>query len=189
MDTEEDEEVQVVNGSDLSANSEWLLKRLPRLSCFANYYPQISNALRFACQVENDPLVVSIYIQFLAHYAPDSGQDLADLCLDISINIIVERSTLLPAILPGTLCKTPAKVANDTYASLLRLFVFFMSRVRRRADQPQSMHWRENDAQELILVQWPHEQVTATIHFFIVHAQVIPHILIESEATGARKFA
>ena len=41
---------------DLTANSEWLLKRLPRLPCFAGYYPQISNALRFACQYENDPL-------------------------------------------------------------------------------------------------------------------------------------
>ena len=45
-------------GAELTAaaNSEWLLKRLPRLPCFAGYYPQISNALRFACQYENDPL-------------------------------------------------------------------------------------------------------------------------------------
>ena len=45
---------------DLTANSEWLLKRLPRLPCFASYYPQISNALRFACQYENDPLGMNI---------------------------------------------------------------------------------------------------------------------------------
>ena len=169
---DEDDEVQVVNSeTDVSANSEWLLKRLPRLPCFANYYPQISNALRFACQVENDPLVVSIYFQFLAHYAPESGSDLADLCLDIS-SIIVERSTLLPAILPGSLCKTPGQVASETYNALLRLFCYFMSRVRRRAGQPPATHWRENEAQELILVQWTSEPVSATIHFFIVHAQV-----------------
>ena len=57
----EDDDVQVIAGlgtaaEDLTANSEWLLKRLPRLPCFAGYYPQISNALRFACQYENDPL-------------------------------------------------------------------------------------------------------------------------------------
>ena len=81
-----------------------------------------------------------MYIQFLAHYAPDAGSDLADLCLDIS-SIIMERSTLLPAVLPGTLCKTPVKAANDTYAALLRLFIYFMGHVRRRADQPAATQW------------------------------------------------
>ena len=65
MENDEDDDIQVIGGEDLdaptadltaAANSEWLLKRLPRLPCFASYYPQISNALRFACQYENDPL-------------------------------------------------------------------------------------------------------------------------------------
>ena len=118
-------------------------------------------------------LVVSMYIQFLAHYAPDAGSDLADLCLDIS-SIIMERSTLLPAVLPGTLCKTPVKAANDTYAALLRLFIYFMGHVRRRADQPAATQWGQGEAQEHILVKWnsSNEKLTATIHFFIVHAQV-----------------
>jgi integrator complex subunit 1 len=167
-----DDDVQVLEEPDNDPNSpEWLLKRLPRLPCFANYYPQISNALRFACQVENDPLVVSMYIQFLAHYAPDSVNDLADLCLDIS-SIIVERSTLLPAILPGSLCKTKPLVANDTYLALLRLFIHYMGRVRRRAGQQPLPQWG-TDVQEMIMVHWATDQVTATIHFFIVHAQII----------------
>ena len=114
-----------------------------------------------------------MYIQFLAHYAPDAGSDLADLCLDIS-SIIMERSTLLPAVLPGTLCKTPVKAANDTYAALLRLFIYFMGHVRRRADQPAATQWGQGEAQEHILVKWnsSNEKLTATIHFFIVHAQV-----------------
>ena len=84
----------------------------------------------------------------------------------------MERSTLLPAVLPGALCKTPAQAANDTYAALLRLFIYFMNHVRHRADQPPASQWRENEAQELILVHWKHENMAATVHFFIVHAQV-----------------
>ena len=67
----EDDDVQVIAGlgtaaEDLTANSEWLLKRLPRLPCFAGYYPQISNALRFACQYENDPLgMLGISLKFI----------------------------------------------------------------------------------------------------------------------------
>ena len=116
-----------------------------------------------------------MYIQFLAHYAPDSVSDLSDLCLEIS-SIIVERSTLLPAILPGpTLCKTPPKVANDTYAALLRLFLHFMSRVRQQGQAPTAAmaEWMDNETQELIMVHWQLNDVTAIIHFFIVHAQII----------------
>ena len=143
----------------------------------------------------------------------------SDLCLDIS-SIIVERSTLLPAILPGTLSKTPmTKIAYDTYAALLRLFIHYMSRVRHRVDQPPMNHMIDNEGTEqsisriflfqdmylvfclkkfvnpkiivhtycfigteLINVRWysgpnapnvaPQVQSVATVHFFIVHAQV-----------------
>ena len=72
----------------------------------------------------------------------------SDLCLDIS-SIIVERSTLLPAILPGTLSKTPmTKIAYDTYAALLRLFIHYMSRVRHRVDQPPMNHMIDNEGTE-----------------------------------------
>ena len=58
----------------------------------------------------------------------------------------MERSTLLPAILPGTLSKTPmTKIAYDTYAALLRLFIHYMSRVRHRVDQPPMNHMIDNE--------------------------------------------
>ena len=47
-----------------------------------------------------------------------------------------------------------------------------MSRVRRRADQPELTQRWDNEAQELIIVHWASEQIRAIIHFFIVHAQV-----------------
>ena len=61
--------------------------------------------LRSACIVESDPDAVSLYVQFLAHYTPQRLHDLADLCLDMSATV-VERSTLLTAIMPGSMCKT-----------------------------------------------------------------------------------
>ena len=62
----------------------------------------------------------------------------------------MERSTLLPAILPGTLSKTPmTKIAYDTYAALLRLFIHYMSRVRHRVDQPPMNHMIDNEGTEL----------------------------------------
>ena len=51
-----EEDVQILEPNDINP-CDWLLNRLPRLPIFANYYPQISNTLRFACQAENDPVV------------------------------------------------------------------------------------------------------------------------------------
>ena len=102
------------------------------------------------------------------------------------------------------------KIAYDTYAALLRLFIHYMSRVRHRVDQPPMNHMIDNEGiernqfhglfyfkicktknyvhtyyfigTELINVRWysgpnapnvaPQVQSVATVHFFIVHAQV-----------------
>jgi hypothetical protein len=77
----------------------------------------------------------SLYIQFLANYLPEPLSDFTDLCLDLG-SIIVERSTILPAILPGSLCKTDPRTADETYACLLGLFVHYMRRVRQPHPAP-----------------------------------------------------
>jgi integrator complex subunit 1 len=62
--------------------SLWLLRQLPLLPHFHSVRPQVVQALRQACQVENDPALVSSYIYFLAvHTRHDSLPDLADLVL------------------------------------------------------------------------------------------------------------
>lgn len=62
--------------------SSWLLRQLPLLPHFPAVRPQVVQALRQACQVENDPALVSGYIYFLAlHTVHDSLPDLADLVL------------------------------------------------------------------------------------------------------------
>ena len=119
------EDSSTANGAaDPTADNSWLLRHLPSLPCFAEFYPHISSSLRSACQVENDPNAVGWYIQFLCHYAPTADlKDLAELCFDMA-QIIVERSTILPAILPGPQCKSGN--AEETFYSLLRLFTGFM---------------------------------------------------------------
>ena len=62
-----DEAAMSVDGND---GSRWLMEHLPGLPCFKEFYPHISSALRNACNVENDPNVVGMYIQFLANYVP-----------------------------------------------------------------------------------------------------------------------
>ena len=41
-----EEDIQIVEPDVSNPCSEWLLNRLPRLPCFANYYGQISQRLR-----------------------------------------------------------------------------------------------------------------------------------------------
>ena len=166
-----DDAVQKTDEPSVDGNNDWLLKRLPSLPCFPHFYSQISHQLRYACQVENDPNAVSLYVQFLAHYAPDSLPDLENLCLDMS-STIVERSTILPAVLPGVMCKTDLKTANETYQALLRLFVQYMDKVRSRGEDAVHSAWSEN--QEMITIVWQGQPSwTATVHFFVVHAQII----------------
>ena len=64
------EDSSTAAAADPTADNSWLLRHLPSLPCFAEFYPHISSSLRSACQVENDPNAVGWYIQFLCHYAP-----------------------------------------------------------------------------------------------------------------------
>ena len=160
-----------VEGTRIDRSNDWLLQKLPALPCFPSFYPQISHLLRNACQAENNPEAVSLYIQFLAHYSPDNLTDLADLCLDISTTI-VERSTLFPAMLPGPMCKTSGRTSFDTYNSLLRLFVNYMSRARQQ-DSGNLENFESN--LEVFAIEWADgSRIIQSIHFMmVVHAQII----------------
>jgi len=52
----------------------WLLKHLPSLPCFPEFFTHISTALRHACQVENDPPTVGLFVRFLVANAPQGKQ-------------------------------------------------------------------------------------------------------------------
>ena len=70
------------------------------------------------------------------------------------------------------MCKTNLHTANETYLALLRLFVQYMNKVRTRGEDATHSAWSEN--QEMITVVWQGVPTwTATVHFFVVHAQII----------------
>ncbi len=149
-------------------DNKWLLEHLPSLPCFVDFYPHISTALRSACQVENDPNAVGWYIQFLCHYAPKGLRDLAELCADMATTI-VERSTILPAMLPGSLCKSHN--SSDTFYALLRLFTSFLRRMTDPQERERSVVWTPDHQEDVISVVFEERQ--AFLHFFVVHAQII----------------
>ena len=172
---EEDDDVQIMHvDQEENEDSKWLLQHLPALPCFREYYPHIASSLRSACQVENDPNVVGWYLQFLAHYPPEALGDLADLCLDMA-SIIVERSTILPAILPGSLCKSSN--ANETFVALMTLFNKYMQMLMEDAYRAQQEEWTREHINQIITVVWSSQSgihpSSVTLHFFVVHAQII----------------
>lgn len=143
----------------------WLLKHLPSLAHFSGVQAAVSAELRQACQVENNPAMISGYIRFLARYAPDEQlQDLADLTLDMA-QLVVERTTIVNCILPyGT---------NGTtdYTVLSALFVIFVKYLRR-AREPSKEEYCWSESQDHILVQWASGEA-ATMHIRVVNAMVI----------------
>ena len=57
--------------------------------------------------MENDPELVTAYLSFLSKYATGDISEMTDLVLDMA-QLIVERSTIMGAILPNTHQPNPA---------------------------------------------------------------------------------
>ena len=189
-DDEDEVQIMHVDSEEGDEDSRWLLQHLPRLPCFRQFYPHIASFLRSACQVENDPNVVGWYIQFMAHFPPEDLGDLADLCLDMA-SIIVERSSILPAILPGPLCKSSS--ANETLVALLTLFNKYMTVLMDGRFKALHEEWTRGHMNEIITVVWSNQQqqqqqASVTLHFFVVHAQIILLTFKPEDATAKRLF-
>ena len=127
---DENSECMEVDDND---GTRWLLEYLPALPCFPLAYKSIAAALRQACEIETDPATVSLYIRFLSQTCAvstgggggggSSLSDLADLALDMA-SVIEERSSLLPAILPGAqhIASISKQDQELTFQALLHVF-------------------------------------------------------------------
>ncbi len=166
-------EAMEVDEADEGGDS-WLLSHLSAVPCFGDFYPHISTNLRHACQVENDPATVGLYVRFLARFAPSALPDLADLCLDMS-SIIVERSTILPAVLFES---------SATHRALLELFAGYTRRLLElgpasAAEEVLSSPEHRSEAVTVLFRSIDgsgpslHPPREATLHFLVVHAQII----------------
>ncbi|XP_076057704.1 integrator complex subunit 1 [Oratosquilla oratoria] len=157
-----------VDGEQSDAHA-WLLQHLPKLPGFEMVQSVANQALRAACQIETDPLAVSAYIRFLAMHTRDEPlNDQCELVQDMA-QLIVERSTMISAILPvPDRSSQPFPQAHSTLKALLIIFINYMRCVR--VPLRESYSWSEN--QDQIRIQWVSGE-QAIMHILVVHAMVI----------------
>uniref|UniRef100_A0A8D8ZNY5 Integrator complex subunit 1 n=1 Tax=Cacopsylla melanoneura TaxID=428564 RepID=A0A8D8ZNY5_9HEMI len=170
VDDDEEEEDDKMEGIEkcVPLETDWLLVQLPKIPHFAHARAKVMVALRQACQVENDPHLVITYLVFLSKFGIVGADiaELTELVQDVA-NLIVERSTIMTAILPSysDVSYLDKNVALD---SMLNIFYTYFNMVR----QPERESFVWSESQDQILVQWPSgEQCTCNI--LVVHAMVI----------------
>ncbi|KAL4148797.1 hypothetical protein QTP88_002952 [Uroleucon formosanum] len=168
----DDKNIDVDKVIESKTDVSWLLTSLPQLPNFPAFKSQIVIALRQACQVENDPHLITAYLTFLAERTSDvnkgdslTNEQLTDMVLDMA-QLIVERSTVMAAVLP--ISTDTVTVFNIALNSLVNIFYTFLSRAREPCRQ--NHPWSEN--QDQILVTWPGGQ-ECTLHILVVHAMII----------------
>ncbi|CAG0882989.1 unnamed protein product [Darwinula stevensoni] len=145
-----------------------MLDLLPLLPNFSLMRHCIVKALRQACQIENEIQIVRNYVTFLARYGlGDSLGDLNDLVLDLS-QLIVERSTIIGALLPLEDGGRSDAESQSTLHSLLMIFNQYT--IKARGPLKETYPW--SDSQDQILIQWSNGNA-ATMHILVVHAIVI----------------
>ncbi|XP_019564410.2 integrator complex subunit 1 [Aedes albopictus] len=148
-----------------SNNSDWLLRYLPTIPHFAYVRPSVVVQLRSACQVENSPELVMVYIQFIAaHTSMDSEADMLEHVMDMS-HLIVERSTIFSHIIPTETDQSEARVQT-----LNCLFVMFNNFLIKLREYKITQAFAEY--QDLLLVQFADES-QCHIHLNIIQAFVI----------------
>ncbi|KAL5232641.1 hypothetical protein ACI65C_000051 [Semiaphis heraclei] len=168
----DDKMIDVDKVIESKTDVSWLLTSLPQLPNFPAFKSQIVIALRQACQVENDPHLITAYLTFLAERTSDvdkvdslTNEQLTDMVLDMA-QLIVERSTVMAAVLP--ISTDTVTVFNIALNSLVNIFYTFLSRAREPCRQ--NHPWSEN--QDQILVTWAGGQ-ECTLHILVVHAMII----------------
>ena len=162
----EDEPMEVDGKSD---NEIWLLRKLPSIPHFLTVRSLVSTALRGACQVENNPELVRVYILYLAaHTLDDDLPDLINLANEIS-QLVVERSTIVAAILPQS--DNDNSQTRQTLHAFMAIFCNYLQKAREpREEGARGFTWCES--QDLILVQWSNGE-QCTMHILVVHAMII----------------
>ena len=175
MATEEEKEM---NGEELEVESDWLLKYLPAIPSFPYICERIVAQLRGACQVENSPDLIIIYIQFIAtNTLNDPVTEMLEHVACWSL-LIVERSCVFASILPKNLDDPKY---DEKFQTLNYLFIMFNNFI---------IKMKENNS-ELTLPEYPDLLVVhfadgsqCHMHLNFIHALII--LLSESkELNGA----
>jgi integrator complex subunit 1 len=159
--------------SDSDAESDWLLKYLPGIPSFPFICDKIIAQLRAACQVENLPDLIIMYIHFImTNTFNDPVTDMLEHVACWSL-LIVERSSVFASILPKS--KTDPKYSIK-FQTLEYLFIMFNNFI---------IKMKENNS-ELTLPEYPDLLVVhfadgtqCHMHLNFIHALII--LLCECE--------
>ncbi|XP_058124084.1 integrator complex subunit 1 [Anopheles ziemanni] len=147
-------------------NSDWLLRYLPMIPHFPYVRPNVIVQLRAACQVENIPELVMVYIQFVAaHTAMDGEEAMLEHVMDMS-HLIVERTTVFANIIPTVADQSEQRV--QTLNCLFVMFNNFLIKLRDAKCIPHAF----TEYPDLLLVQFADES-QCHIHLNIIQAFVI----------------
>lgn len=159
---------------DNSDQNDWLLKSIPHIPCFKEALSFMIPQLRSACQVENSPLLVMSYIQFVAaHTINDGVIDMLDHVIDMA-QLIVERSTMFQHIIPANgdllLGYNSNNFAECQFQTLKCLFVMFNNYIIRLREHREPYEWTEYP--DLLMVQFE-DGAQLPLHLNIIHAFII----------------
>uniref|UniRef100_A0A1B6DA21 Uncharacterized protein n=1 Tax=Clastoptera arizonana TaxID=38151 RepID=A0A1B6DA21_9HEMI len=154
-------EEEQMETNDSTDDAVWLLRQLPLLPHFPIARTQIITSLRMACQVENDPSLVTAYLCFLAQHLSSDLNEMSEVVVDMA-QLIVERSTIMAAILPA---QSGINVGLD---ALISIFYNYLNKAREPSRE--EITWSES--QDQIFVTWQSGE-QCTLHILAVHAMVI----------------
>lgn len=149
--------------------SDWLMKYLPNLPSFPYICERIIAQLRAACQVENSPDLIMIYIQFIAtNTLDDPVVDMLEHVACWSL-LIVERSAVFASILP------PANPDDPKYSEKFRtleyLFIMFNNFIIKMKDNNSEIALPA-EYPDLLVVHFS-DATQCHMHLSFIHALVI----------------
>lgn len=160
------------------ADSDWLLKYLPMIPSFPYISERIIAQLRSACQVENSPDLIMIYIQFIAtNTLNDPVTEMLEHVACWSL-LIVERSCVFSSILPKN---EDDPKHQEKFQTLNYLFIMFNNFIIKMKDNNAELTLPEYP--DLLVVHFA-DGTQCHMHLNFIHALII--LLSESkELNGA----
>lgn len=147
--------------------SDWLLKYLPSIPSFQYICERIIAQLRAACQVENSPDLIMIYIKFIATYTlEDTVTEMLEHVACWSL-LIVERSAVFASILPTN--QDDPKY-SEKFDTLNVLFIMFNNFIYKMKDNVSELTLPEYP--DLLVVHFS-DGTQCHMHLNLIHALVI----------------
>lgn len=160
------------------SDSDWLLKYLPMIPSFIYICERIIAQLRSACQVENSPDLIMMYIQFIAtNTLNDPVTEMLEHVACWSL-LIVERSSVFASILPKN---EDDPKHHEKFQTLNYLFIMFNNFIIKMKDNNSELTLPEYP--DLLVVHFA-DGTQCHMHLNFIHALII--LLSESkELNGA----